>query len=568
MGLGKNLFSEILGLVFLHGLFIYTVLGKTHHYDFVFKAAPYTRLCKTKNITTINGQFPGPTIYARKGDTVIVDLHNHATENLTLHWHGVKQPRNPWSDGPEFITQCPVRPGGFFRYNIILSSEEGTLWWHAHSDWTRATVHGVIVIYPANGTRYPFPNPYKEVPIVIGEWWKSDVMEVLDEALQTGGDPNVSDAYTINGQPGDLFNCSKSGTFRMLVKKGKTYLLRLVNAAMNSEHFFSVANHNLTVVGMDGSYIKPITTNYVMITPGQTMDILIQANQPPSLYYMAAIPYSSGNLSFDNTTTTAILRYSGNYSQPSSPIFPTLPIFNDTRAATNFTKRLRSLADDDHPIFVPLTIDKHLILTVSVNTLSCPGNSCQGPNGSRLSASLNNISFQNPKIDILQAYYKGINGVFGKDFPDAPPLIFNFTADHFPLSLLTPKLATKVKVLEYNSTVELVYQGTNLVEGENHPLHLHGYSFYVVGTGFGNFDKDKDPLAYNLVDPPKLETVGIPRNGWVAIRFKASNPGVWFMHCHLERHLSWGMDTTFIVRNGRTPGARMLSPPPDMPSCY
>lgn len=80
-------------------------------------------------------------------------------------------------------------------------------------------------------------------------------------------------------------------------------------------------------------------------------------------------------------------------------------------------------------------------------------------------------------------------------------------------------------MLEYNSTVELVYQGTNLVEGENHPLHLHGYSFYVVGTGFGNFDKDKDPLAYNLVDPPKLETVGIPRNGWVAIRFKASNPG-------------------------------------------
>lgn len=82
--------------------------------------------------------------------------------------HGVKQPRNPWSDGPEYITQCPIKPGSSFNYNIILSSEEGTLWWHAHSDWTRATVHGVIVIYPANGTRYPFPNPYKEVPIVIG----------------------------------------------------------------------------------------------------------------------------------------------------------------------------------------------------------------------------------------------------------------------------------------------------------------------------------------------------------------------------------------------------------------
>ena len=25
--------------------------------------------------------------------------------------HGVKQPRNPWSDGPVYITQCPIKPG-------------------------------------------------------------------------------------------------------------------------------------------------------------------------------------------------------------------------------------------------------------------------------------------------------------------------------------------------------------------------------------------------------------------------------------------------------------------------
>lgn len=45
------------------------------------------------------------------------------------------------------------------------------------------------------------------------EWWKKDVMEVLEESVRTGGAPNVSDAYTINGQPGDLYPCSKSGMF-------------------------------------------------------------------------------------------------------------------------------------------------------------------------------------------------------------------------------------------------------------------------------------------------------------------------------------------------------------------
>lgn len=80
-------------------------------------------------------------------------------------------------------------------------------------------------------------------------------------------------------------------------------------------------------------------------------------------------------------------------------------------------------------------------------------------------------------------------------------------------------------VLEYNASVELVLQGTNVLASDNHPVHLHGYSFYVVGWGFGNFNPKKGPLSYNLVDPPQESTVGVPKNGWVAIRFRADNPG-------------------------------------------
>ena len=75
-------------------------------------------------------------------------------------------------------------------------------------------------------------------------------------------------------------------------------------------------------------------------------------------------------------------------------------------------------------------------------------------------------------------------------------------------------------------TVELVFQGTTLVGGNDHPMHLHGHSFYVVGMGLGNFDKDKDPLRYNLVDPPLMNTIVVPLDGWTAIRFTANNPGL------------------------------------------
>nr|XP_023922649.1 laccase-15-like isoform X1 [Quercus suber]XP_023922656.1 laccase-15-like isoform X2 [Quercus suber] len=561
----KFLFPQILGLLILDGLLHCQGLAR---HTFVVKDVPYTRLCSTKNILTVNGQFPGPTLHVNKGDTIVVDVLNKGNYNITIHWHGVKQPRYPWSDGPEYITQCPIQPGQKFSQRIIFSSEEGTLWWHAHSDWTRATVYGAIIIHPKKGTSYPFPKPHAEVPIILGEWWKKDIMELYNEFRESGGDPNVSDAYTINGQPGDLYPCSKSETFKLMVDYGKTYLLRIINAALQDILFFAIAKHNITVVGTDASYTKPLKTDYIAISPGQTIDVLLETNQALGDYYMAAKVYSSANgVLYDNTTTTAIVHYNQNYNASSRPQLPNLPSYNDTNASANFTGSLRSLADDNHPVHVPLNISTQLMFTVSVNTFPCSTNSCQGPNGSRLAASLNNISFESPSIDILQAYYNHISGVYGDQFPSFPPFIFNFTAEDLPLALETPKRGTEVKVLEYNSTVELVLQGTNLAAGTDHPMHIHGYSFYVVGWGFGNFDKDKDPLGYNLVDPPLQNTIAVPKNGWATIRFKADNPGVWFMHCHLERHLSWGMDMTFIVKNGSNPEAQLLPPPSDMPPC-
>lgn len=81
--------------------------------------------------------------------------------------HGVKQPRNPWSDVPVYITQCPIMPGNKFTYTIDLSIEEGTLWWHAHNNFQRVTVNGAIVIYPRPGTAYPYWTPDDEHIIIL-----------------------------------------------------------------------------------------------------------------------------------------------------------------------------------------------------------------------------------------------------------------------------------------------------------------------------------------------------------------------------------------------------------------
>lgn len=45
-----------------------------------------TRLCQTKSIVTINGQFPGPKIVAREGDRLEITVVNHVKNNVTVHW--------------------------------------------------------------------------------------------------------------------------------------------------------------------------------------------------------------------------------------------------------------------------------------------------------------------------------------------------------------------------------------------------------------------------------------------------------------------------------------------------
>jgi laccase len=65
------------------------------------------------------------------------------------------------------------------------------------------------------------------------------------------------------------------------VEKDKTYLLRIINAALNNDYWFSVAKHQITVVGADGNYLKPFKTHAFPISPGQTTDVLLTADKEP-----------------------------------------------------------------------------------------------------------------------------------------------------------------------------------------------------------------------------------------------------------------------------------------------
>ncbi|KAL5991843.1 Beta-galactosidase (Lactase) [Asimina triloba] len=562
--------------------------GITRHYKFNTSIKSYDmnvdcRMLITLSTWTSHSVYADdqdrPKIVAREGDRVVVKVVNHVHSNVTLHWHGIRQLRSVWYDGPAYVTQCPIQSGQSYVYNFTIIGQRGTLFWHAHISWLRSTLYGPIIILPKPNVPYPFTKPDKEIPIIFGEWFNGDPEAIIAQALQTGGGPNLSDAYTINGLPGPSYNCSARDTFRLTVEAGKTYLLRLINAALNEELFFGIANHTLTVVDADAVYVKPFNTSVILISPGQTNNVLLRARDdaPNATFVMAARPYATSPVgTYDGSTTTGLLRY----KQPESPysaipgikafpVFkPNLPPTDDNAFAAAFAKRFRSLADARSPCKVPRRVDKRFFFTVGLGTHPCPANqTCQGFFGAKFASSINNISMSLPKrTAILQAYYfNQSEGVFSKNFPKKPPQPFNYTGN--PPRNTVVRRGTEVMVLRFNTTVQLVMQDTGVIGPESHPMHLHGHNFFVVGKGFGNYNHIKDPPKFNLLDPVERNTVGVPSGGWVAVRFRADNPGVWFMHCHIEAHLSWGLRMAWLVKDGKQPDQKLPPPPSDLPQC-
>ncbi|KAI3472764.1 hypothetical protein Pfo_031280 [Paulownia fortunei] len=549
----------------------------TKHFQFNVEWKTVTRLCHTKPVLTVNGKYPGPTIAVHEGDNVQVMVTNRVARNTTIHWHGVRQMRTGWADGPAYITQCPIGAGKTYTYNFSVVDQRGTLWWHAHFSWQRASVYGAFIIYPRMPFPFSAPLQADDIPLIFGEWWNGDVEVVESEMMLYGGGPNTSDAYTMNGLPGPYILVPPkvkmasyfllSYTFIQTVEPGKTYLLRIINAALNDELFFAVANHSLKVVEIDAVYTKPFTTTAIMIAPGQTTNVLITADQVPDstgMFVMAARPY----LTSYQTSTTITKSQRNKPPMPPFTLPQNLPALKDTPFATQFLNSLRSLGTKDYPCKVPKNIDKRVVTTISLNLQDCPVNqTCKGFLNKRFYASMNNQSFVHPSMSILESHYHNLRTVFSSDFPENPPYVFNYTGVNPVTENMSTKFGTKVLQVPFGTKLEIVLQDTNFLNPENHPIHVHGHNFFIVGRGFGNFDATKDPIDYNLVDPPERNTVAVPVRGWAAIRLVADNPGVWFIHCHLEEHISWGLALGLIVQSGKEPSQCLLPPPSDLPPC-
>ncbi|KAE8718086.1 Laccase-22 [Hibiscus syriacus] len=448
--------SWVQTLLFMSVLVPALVECRIRHYHFDVVLKNETKLCSTKMIVTVNGKFPGTTLYAREGhqscsiqcydplawgpdarqnsDYPVGYAINVQSDSSTS---SVSDPpaSGPTASnrlGPAYITQCPVQPGQNFLYNFTLAGQRGTLLWHAHISWLRSTMYGAIVTCLRKVSLTLFRNPIRKKSSGMVE---SRTEAVVNQATQTGLPPNISDAHTINGHPGPVPNCSSDDAYTLHVETGKTYLLRVVNAAVNDELFFKIAYHNLIVVEVDAAYTKPFKTDMLSLGPGQTTTALLKADQGIEKYLIAISPFMDTIVAVE--TRIGYLSYNRTLACTPTTMF-SIPYVNATPVTTVFSNSLRSLNSKEYPANLPLAIDHSLLFIIGAGINPCA--TCF--NGSRAVAAINNVSFVMPTTAILQTHYYGINGVFTDDFPGKPLTPFDYT--RAPPSNLQTTKGTKI----------------------------------------------------------------------------------------------------------------------------
>ncbi len=233
----------------------------------------------------INRQVPGPRLEFVEGDHVRINFTNHLPEPATMHWHGLVVPNR--MDGPAYITQDPVPPGGRYTYEYVVQ-QAGTYFYHSHTRPDRQQalgLYGALIIRPRDSAAEPKAN--YEYVVQLQEWLNRDG-QTYPAMLMEGGLPNF---FTINGKAWPA-----TDTLRM--KVGETIKLRIIGTNNNFIHPMHMHGGPFTVVARDGVPLNPAArfeADVINVGPGQRWDVIWPAREPGKWIFHCHIPHHTLN---------------------------------------------------------------------------------------------------------------------------------------------------------------------------------------------------------------------------------------------------------------------------------
>ncbi|XP_060086242.1 uncharacterized protein LOC132565610 [Ylistrum balloti] len=532
-------------------------------------------------VIAINRRFPGPQITAYEDQTLIIHVRNlMLTDSTTIHWHGMHQNGTTYSDGVAFVSQCPLGHGQEFTYKF-KAKPHGTSFYHAHiGDQRTMGLYGALIVYP----KQELPSTTKAEHVAIIQDWNHDddaaslyqrmLYGVFYQSSRSRYQPTASKdggmysrflfhSGLVNGKGryyiyGNTHNQAPLTRFDVI--RNKWYTFRVISAATLYPFLVYVTGHpKLTLIASDGFALQEMVVDAFVINPGERFDFKIFTNSTDGNYMLVAQTLENKQFHI----AEAIIHYRN------APVE-----LNPGRPAALSCSMGTKCIIFNCPYLSPIS----------------GGESCKTFNDARTD-DFNSKPEDVTNIDEEHFFNFAFPGEVG-DTPASvngrqfvPPIAPLYSQPNDLTTACSPNCAdNNLCACTYTQEIQngRVYQFTltNLGNGKgwSHPVHLHGHSFYVMKIGFGKYNSTgvlvgstpdiscdigskgfcNNPVWANetwrggnvpglvLDKPAQKDTIIVPTDGYVVIRFKADNPGAWFFHCHIDLHNTNGMGMVIL----------------------
>jgi FtsP/CotA-like multicopper oxidase with cupredoxin domain len=218
------------------------------------------------NTWGFNGDYLGPTLRAKAGEQVVVNVHNKLPETTTVHWHGMHLPA-AMDGGPHQV----VPAGGNWSPAWKINQPAATLWYHPHLHGETAGqlyqgLAGMFILDGASASGLPENYGVDDIPVIVQDKAFDGGNKMDDRRPLFSGVGTLGDEIVVNGTHSPYLDVSAS-----LVR------LRVLNASNARAYNFGFDDSRVfSLVGTDGGLLeKPADLTRIQLSPGERAEIVV-----------------------------------------------------------------------------------------------------------------------------------------------------------------------------------------------------------------------------------------------------------------------------------------------------
>lgn len=427
-------------------------------------------------------------------------------------------------DGATGVTQCGIPSGQTLDYEIDTSLNHGTFWIHGHFNGQYVDgLRSPSIIFPKD-KRTDNVTWDEEYVVIASDWYHRQHQDMLDNDFltwtnPTGAEPVPESAAIYIAKDGKYIGNVAQGEgvnddAKLAFEAGKTYRLRIVNQAALSMFHIAIEDHDIYVIETDGVEVEPYKVDMITISVAQRYSLLVKAKDTAGANRNYAMMFMQSEDMYDVVPEELILNNTAQIvynaaAEKAAPItFDEYPEIDDT-----WFKPIEKLPS--------APADREIALHAFFDTFD---------DGTNRASFTEDNGYQN-------STYR---------FPQVPSIVsaLSMGADANKVEIYGKQ--TNAMVLNH---MEMIQLRVHNWDAGFHPFHLHGHTFQVLQKSFDidSTDASINPAFVETQDnPARRDTITIPPQGFVVLRFRADNPGAWFFHCHIDWHLSSGLAAVFI----------------------